>query len=345
MALTYEAAGVSIDQGNLLVDMIKPLARSTRTPWVVEDIGGFAGLCNIPPGIEDPVLVSGTDGVGTKLKVALDLGIYDTIGIDLVAMCVNDIATTGATPLFFLDYLACGKLDAKVAGALVKGIAEGCRQAGCALLGGETAEHPGVSRDGEYDLAGFAVGIAPRKALLGPKRVRAGDALIAVSSSGVHANGLSLAREVLRRSDLSFVDDVQALGGRIGDVLLTPTRIYAKALAKLQQQLTDGLHAACHVTGGGITENLPRVLPEGTLASVDRVRDVPAIFRFLAENGPVEEAEMYRTFNMGVGLVVVVREASSADAVRILSEGGGRAWQIGNIETAPSGTPPRVHYR
>ena len=338
MALTYEQAGVNIGEGNALVEKIKPLARATRTEHVVDDVGGFAGLCALPTGIEDPILVSGTDGVGTKLEVAFQLNRHESIGIDLVAMCVNDIITTGADPLFFLDYYVCGKLDAELAARVVSGIAEGCKLAGCALLGGETAEHPGKHPAGEYDLAGFAVGVVSKRALLGPERVRTGDALIGLASSGLHSNGYSLVRKVVERLKLGYTDHVDQLGGVLGEVLLTPTRIYAASMRRLKVELGTGLHAACHVTGGGITENLPRVLQSGMLAQVTRTRDIPAIFRFIAEQGPVDPAEMDRTFNMGVGMIVIVDRQCKDKTLELLASAGEHAFELGSVE-AGAGVP------
>lgn len=338
MALTYEQAGVNIDEGNRLVEKIKPLARATRTPHVVDDVGGFAGLCGLPAGIDDPVLVSGTDGVGTKLELAFQLGRHDSVGIDLVAMCVNDILTVGAVPLFFLDYYVCGKLDAEIAASVVGGIAEGCKLAGCALLGGETAEHPGKHPDGEYDLAGFVVGVASRKALLGPARVQVGDKLIALGSSGLHSNGFSLVRSVVAQSGLSYREHVDALGGVLGEVLLTPTRIYAASMRALAEALGSGLHAACHVTGGGITENLPRVLSSRMQATVRRPEQVAPVFRWLSTQGPVEQSEMDRTFNMGIGMIAVVHPDSAARSVELLTSLGERAWELGSVE-AGDGAP------
>jgi phosphoribosylformylglycinamidine cyclo-ligase len=338
MAVTYRDAGVDIDAGDALVERIKPLARSTRTKEVVDDVGGFAGLCALPADIADPLLVSGTDGVGTKLKVAFATGRHDTIGIDLVAMCVNDVVTTGARPLFFLDYFACGKLDVAVAERVISGIAEGCRQSGCALIGGETAELPGMYAEGEYDLAGFSVGVVSRSALLGPKRVARGDALIAVASSGLHSNGYSLARRVLPDLAATFPE----LGASVGDALLTPTRIYAKACVGLGRALGDDLHALCHVTGGGIPGNLPRVLPEGTVARVRLDHERPAIFRLIAEQGPVDEAEMLRTFNVGVGLIAVVAASAVPAALAALGEAGETAWRLGDVAEGAPGADAAV---
>ncbi len=343
MAVTYRDAGVDIDAGDLLVERIKPLARATRIPEVIADVGGFAGLCALPTGLEDPVLVSGTDGVGTKLKLAFATGRHDTVGQDLVAMCVNDIVTTGARPLFFLDYFACGKLDVDVAESVIRGIADGCKLAGCALLGGETAELPSMYPPGEYDLAGFAVGVASRSRLLGPARVVAGDALIAVASSGLHSNGYSLARRVLERElALSLDATPPELGEPLADALLRPTRIYARAVAELSTALGTDLHALCHITGGGLPGNLPRVLPAGTRAEISLDHPRPALFTLIAKGGPVEEAELLRTFNVGVGLVAVVAKHAAESAVRALRAAGEQAWTFGELVAAEPGREPDV---
>jgi len=345
MAITYKQAGVDISAGEALVERIKPLARSTRTPNVVDDVGGFAGLCALPSDVENPLLVSGTDGVGTKLKVAFATGRHGTVGQDLVAMCVNDIVTVGARPLFFLDYFACGRLDVAVGEAVVSGVAEGCRLAGCALLGGETAELPGMYADGEYDLAGFAVGVVSRGKVLGPDRVQADDALVAVASSGIHSNGYSLARRVLQdEMKLELDQVVPTLGMTLGEALLVPTRIYAKAVASLQGALDDDLHALCHVTGGGIPGNLPRVLPDGMVARVNHGHAQPAIFELIERGGPVAEAEMRSTFNLGVGLVAVVAPGRVEDAITALCEAGERAWRFGELVATSASEPARVQY-
>ena len=343
MPITYRAAGVDIDAGDDLVERIKPIARSTYLDTVVEGIGGFAALTSLPTDIEDPLLVSGTDGVGTKLKVAFATGRHGTIGQDLVAMCVNDVVTTGARPLFFLDYFACGKLDVSVAEKVISGIAAGCRLAGCALQGGETAELPGMYPPGEYDLAGFAVGVVGRKAVLGKQHVRPGDAVLAVASSGLHSNGYSLARRVLETEmKLALDQHVPELGGTLADELLVPTRIYARAVAALKRALGESLHALCHVTGGGLAENLPRVLPDGTVAKVRLEHEVPEIFQLIMRGGPVELAEMRRTFNMGVGLVAVVaREAADAGLAALGGEGE-KAWLLGEVTAGSAGEPPFV---
>lgn len=340
MAITYKDAGVDIDQGDALVERIKPLARATRTPLVVDDVGGFAGLCGLPADIPDPVLVSGTDGVGTKLKVAFALGRHDTIGQDLVAMCVNDVVTCGARPLFFLDYFATAKLDVDVAEQVIRGIADGCRLAGCALLGGETAELPGMYADGEYDLAGFSVGVVSRSRMLGPARVNTGDVLIAVASSGLHSNGYSLARRVLHpERGFPLERHVPELGCSVGEALLTPTRIYASAVAALGKDLDGDLHALCHVTGGGITGNLPRVLQSGQCARVDDRIARGSIFDLIAQSGPVELDEMRRTFNLGVGLIAVVANDAAERALASLERSGERAWLLGSVESSNEAEP------
>lgn len=338
MALTYREAGVDINEGNRLIDLIKPFAKKTTTEHVISGIGGFAGLCGLPSGMKEPVLVSGTDGVGTKLKVAFALNRHDTIGQDLVAMCVNDIITTGAMPLFFLDYFGTGKLDANTGAQVIKGIADGCELAGCALLGGETAELPGMYADGEYDLAGFAVGVADRQNLLGPERVKPTDVLLGVASSGVHSNGYSLARRVIEGEMKKALTDTHPdLDETFGDVLLRPTKIYAKAVQALLSA-APGVHALCHVTGGGIPENLPRILPAGTRAVIDSSPSWPAIFRIIRSGGPVELAEMRRTFNLGVGLIVVVSESDEEAALQSLRASGESAFRLGRLESA-AGAP------
>jgi phosphoribosylformylglycinamidine cyclo-ligase len=342
MPLTYKDAGVDADAGDELVERIKPLARTVRIAEQLDDLGGFAGLCAVPSGLDDPVLVSGTDGVGTKLELAFATGIHDTVGVDLVAMCVNDVITTGARPLFFLDYFATCKLDVDVAEAVVRGIVEGCRQAGCALLGGETAELPGMYAPGTYDLAGFAVGVVERRRILDGRGARPGDALIGVASSGLHSNGYSLARKIASRAvgtDLGA--HVPELAGPVGATLLTPTRIYARAVRELVQGLPRGaVRALCHVTGGGLPGNLPRVLPDGLGASVRLASfERPAVFRWLAAAGPVEEHEMRRTFNLGVGLCAVVAVDAVDEAVRLLESAGERCFRLGELVQVPPSTP------
>ena len=324
--LTYKDAGVDIDAGNALVERIKPLVKRTRRPEVLAGIGGFGGLFALPPGrYREPVLVSGTDGVGTKLMLAQHLGIHDTIGIDLVAMCVNDVLVQGAEPLFFLDYFACGKLDNDVASDVIAGIAEGCLQAGAALVGGETAEMPDMYAPGEYDLAGFTVGAVERAEMIDGSTIAEGDVVIGIASSGPHSNGYSLIRKVLDRAGDAHIDDIPAAAR-----LLAPTRIYVKPVLALTEKVS--LKGLAHITGGGITENIPRVLPEGLDAEIDTSTwQQGAVFDFLQEQGNVETAEMRRTFNCGVGMVVVVTENAAREAIEILRDNGENAWQIGRI--------------
>jgi len=340
MTITYRDAGVDIDAADELIRRIGPLAAATRTSRVVGDVGGFAGMCRLPSGMSEPLLVSGTDGVGTKLKLAFATGVHDTVGIDLVAMCVNDIITTGAEPLFFLDYFATGKLEVEVAEAVVRGIAAGCTQAGCALLGGETAELPGMYAPGEYDLAGFAVGVVERSKILGPDRVQAGDALIALASSGLHANGFSLARRVLEaQMELSMDAPVAELGESLGQALLRPTSIYATAVAALRAACGDSLHSMAHITGGGLVENLPRVLPSGVAAEVRLgTFERPPIFALIEKAGPVDEHELRRTFNLGVGMVAVVAADAAELAVQTLSAEGQSSWVLGAVVEAEQPT-------
>ncbi len=343
MGITYRDAGVDIDAGDELVERIKPLAKMTRIAEVLSDVGGFAGLCRVPADIEEPVLVSGTDGVGTKLKIAFATGTHDTIGFDLVGMCVNDVITCGARPLFFLDYFGTGKLDLAVAEAVVRGIANACKESGCALLGGETAELPGMYAAGEYDLAGFAVGVVARKKIVDGTRVEKGCVAIALPSSGLHSNGYSLARKVLFGAmKLEWRDRPGALGGQsVGEALLTPTRLYARATQALLGAAVD-VRAMSHITGGGLPGNLPRVLPESLGVRVDATSATwqrPALFDLIARGGPVEEAEMRRTFNLGVGFVVVVAAAEEARAIEVLRAAGERPFVLGPVVDVPAGTP------
>ena len=348
--LTYKDAGVDIEAGERLIDRIKPIAARTRTPEVLSGLGGFAGLCGLPADIADPVLVSGTDGVGTKLKVAFAADRHATVGIDLVAMCVNDILTCGARPLFFLDYFATGRLDVDRATQVVDGIATGCELAGCALLGGETAELPGFYQAGEYDLAGFAVGVVDRSAILDASAVQVGDALIGLPSSGLHSNGYSLARRALLDRSPSGADGLElqatapGLDGSLADALLAPTRIYASATRAALT--TGGVHAMSHITGGGVLGNLPRVLSKGQIAQVDPTSwSRPAIFDLIQDRGGVAESEMRRTFNLGVGMVLVVEAAQSSQAMSALQAAGEAPFLMGAIASAD--TPeadPDVHY-
>ncbi|RMG31426.1 MAG: phosphoribosylformylglycinamidine cyclo-ligase [Gammaproteobacteria bacterium] len=338
--LRYRDAGVDIDAGNRLVARIGEAVRRTHRPGVLGELGGFGGLFAFPADrYREPVLVSGTDGVGTKLRLAIETGRHEQIGIDLVAMCVNDIVVTGAEPLFFLDYYATGRLDVEQAATVIQGIAEGCRQAGCALIGGETAEMPGLYGEGDYDLAGFAVGVVERDRIIDGQRVRPGDALLALASSGPHSNGYSLIRHILR---MRRVDLDRPFAGRtLGEVLLEPTRIYVRALRALYEAVD--VHAVAHITGGGLTENLPRVLPDGTQASIHQQSWTwPEIFEWLQAEGNIETGEMLRTFNCGVGMVVAVDESQAEAALQRLAELGERAWRIGRVVEAEG--PPRVRY-
>ncbi|MBI5451656.1 MAG: phosphoribosylformylglycinamidine cyclo-ligase [Gammaproteobacteria bacterium] len=332
--LSYRDAGVDIDAGSALVERIKPVAARTRRPGVMEGLGGFGALFELPlDRYPDPVLVSGTDGVGTKLKLAITTGRHDTIGIDLVAMCANDLVVQGAEPLFFLDYYATGKLNVDQAARVIAGIGEGCLQAGAALVGGETAEMPGMYQGGDYDLAGFCVGIVNRDRIITGERTAVGDTLIGIASSGPHSNGYSLIRKII---DTAGADLSQPFAGRtLGEVLLAPTKIYVKPLLALLQQID--VHALCHITGGGFTENLPRVMPDGTRAIIDsRAWPRPAIFQWLQQQGRVSDSEMYRTFNCGIGMIMSVAPADVAPALAMLQQHGEQAWVIGRIEAHPS---------
>ena len=329
-SLSYRDAGVDIDAGDALVEAIKPLAARTRRAGVLSGLGGFGGLFEIPPGrYREPVLVSGTDGVGTKLKLAIELKSHDTIGIDLVAMCVNDVLVLGAEPLFFLDYYATGRLDTEVASRVIAGIAEGCVQAGCALLGGETAEMPGMYAKDDYDLAGFCVGVVEKSRLIDGSQVRANDTLIGVAASGPHSNGYSLIRQIVKTRKAALD---QAFGDTtLGAALLTPTRIYVKAVHAVLAELP--VHALAHITGGGLPGNVPRVLPAGRRAVIDRrAWKRPAIFDWLQDGGNVEQDEMNRTFNCGIGMVLVIAPKNAERALQLLTQCGETAWIIGHIE-------------
>jgi len=337
MALTYRDAGVDIDEGDRLVELIKPFARPTLRPEVLAGIGGFGGLFALDvKKYREPVLVSGTDGVGTKLKIAFAADRHGTIGQDLVAMCVNDVAVVGAEPLFFLDYFATGKLSAEQGAEVVKGIAEGCRLAGCALIGGETAELPGFYAKGEYDLAGFAVGVVERSRIVDGKKVTPGDLVLGVASSGVHSNGYSLARKALLEKH-PLDARLDGLDGRtLADALLEPTRIYAKDVLALLEKVE--VRSFAHITGGGLPGNVPRNLPDGTKAVLDERRwPRPAIFDVIEREGQVPRDEMYRTFNMGLGLVAVVAPKDEAEALAVLKARGLDAWTVGTIEQGGPG--------
>lgn len=337
--LDYRAAGVDIEAGDALVEAIKPLAKATTRAGVMGGLGGFGALFDLKAaGFTDPVLVSTTDGVGTKLKIAIETGLHDTVGIDLVAMCVNDLVVQGAEPLFFLDYFATGKLSVEQAKSVIAGIADGCRQAGCALVGGETAEMPGMYAEGDYDLAGFSVGAAERGDLL-PRPIVAGDVILGLGSSGVHSNGYSLVRRVVEASGLSWTDSAPfAPGSTLGQALMTPTRIYVRSMLALHR--AGLLKAAAHITGGGLPGNLPRVLPDDTAAALTANWPVPPVFNWLARTGRVEATEMLRVFNCGVGMAVVVADADAAIAV--LEKAGETVSRIGRIEAAPGPAAVRI---
>jgi phosphoribosylformylglycinamidine cyclo-ligase len=334
-SLSYKDAGVDIEAGDHLVERIKSVAKRTTRPEVMGGLGGFGALCKIPKGYEEPVLVSGTDGVGTKLKLALQLNRHDTIGIDLVAMCVNDLLVCGAEPLFFLDYYATGHLNVDVAANVVTGIGEGCLQAGCALVGGETAEMPGMYEGEDYDLAGFCVGVVEHSKIIDGSKVKAGDVLIGLASSGAHSNGYSLVRKIL---DVRQIDLNTDVGGQpLADVVMTPTRIYVKPLLDLAKKID--LHAMAHITGGGLPGNLPRVLPNGTRAHINTGSWTwPALFQFLQQQGNVDTYEMYRTFNCGVGMVLVVAADQVDIALTELAAAGETAWVMGHIEADEAST-------
>jgi phosphoribosylformylglycinamidine cyclo-ligase len=332
--LTYRDAGVDIDAGNALVERIRPLVAATRRPGVLSGIGGFGGLFELPGGYREPVLVAGTDGVGTKLKLALAAGRHDTIGIDLVAMCANDVVVQGAEPLFFLDYYATGRLDVDVAAEVVAGIAAGCRLAGAALIGGETAELPGMYQGDDYDLAGFCVGLVEKQHIVDGSAIGAGDALVALASSGPHSNGYSLIRRILERSGASLDQVVD--GTVLGDALLAPTRIYVKSLLALREAVA--VHGLAHITGGGLPENVPRILPAGLRARLDPgTWDLPPVFGWLQREGGVASAELHRTFNCGIGMLAAVAADAAEATVDILNSHGEQAWIAGHVEPGEPG--------
>ncbi|QCR35342.1 phosphoribosylformylglycinamidine cyclo-ligase [Nissabacter sp. SGAir0207] len=331
-SLSYKDAGVDIDAGNALVDRIKGVVKQTRRPEVMGGLGGFGALCALPQKYREPVLVSGTDGVGTKLRLAMDLKRHDTIGIDLVAMCVNDLVVQGAEPLFFLDYYATGKLDVDTAASVITGIAEGCKQAGCALVGGETAEMPGMYHGEDYDVAGFCVGVVEKSEIIDGSKVQDGDALIALAASGPHSNGYSLVRKILEVSNTDAATE-QLDGKSLADHLLAPTKIYVKSVLSLIEQLE--VHAIAHLTGGGFWENIPRVLPANTQAVIDEASwQWPAVFSWLQQAGNVSRHEMYRTFNCGVGMVIALPAELADQAVELLNASGEQAWKIGRIQAS-----------
>jgi phosphoribosylformylglycinamidine cyclo-ligase len=338
--LTYAQAGVDIDAGNRMVELIKPLVRATARPGADAEIGGFGGIFDLKRvGYRDPVLVAATDGVGTKLKVAIETGRHDTIGIDLVAMSVNDLVVQGAEPLFFLDYYACGKLEPEIGAAVVAGISVGCRESGCALIGGETAEMPGVYQGGDYDLAGFAVGAVERDALLPRADIVEGDVILGLSSSGVHSNGYSLVRKVIEKTALPWTAPAPFMPKQsLGQAILTPTRIYVKAcLAAIRE--TSAVKGLAHITGGGFPDNIPRILPKGLGARIDLARvAVPAVFQWLASEGGIVESEMLRTFNCGIGMIVVASPEKADAVVESFTRAGETVVMLGNIISASGNT-------
>ncbi|MEH6627922.1 MAG: phosphoribosylformylglycinamidine cyclo-ligase [Motiliproteus sp.] len=331
--ISYKDAGVDINAGNALVERIKGVAKRTRRPEVMAGLGGFGALCELPSGYKKPVLVSGTDGVGTKLRVAMDMNKHDKIGIDLVAMCVNDLVVAGAEPLFFLDYYATGKLDIDVAADVVTGIGEGCEMSGCSLVGGETAEMPGMYEGGDYDLAGFCVGVVEKDEIIDGSKVKVGDVILGLPSSGPHSNGYSLIRKII---EVSGADLNEPFAGKtLGEALLEPTRIYVKPLLKLIKE--SQVNALSHITGGGLLENIPRVLPENAKAVIDvKAWEMPEIFNWIQQHGNVEATEMYRTLNCGVGMVVCVPAECADAAIKILKEQGEEAFIAGKIEALGS---------
>jgi len=339
-SLSYRDAGVDIDAGNELVKKIKNSVASTHRPGVIGNIGGFGGLFELPlERYRQPILVSGTDGVGTKLRLAIQLGRHDTIGIDLVAMCVNDILVMGAEPLFFLDYYATGALDTNVAADVIAGIADGCRQAGAALIGGETAEMPGIYQAGDYDLAGFCVGIVEKNRIIDGSKVKPNDALIALASSGPHSNGYSLIRKVIEISDSDLAMDCG--GVSLAEALLAPTTIYVSALSNIIKQFD--VHALAHITGGGLLENLPRVLPDNARAVIDkRSWSFPTVFEWIQQGGNIKTTEMLRTFNCGVGMVVIVDSGDADAVVNTLRTSGTEAWRLGQIEPSDAGAEVEI---
>ena len=342
-SISYRDAGVDIEAGDALVEQIKPFAKRTMRPEVMGAIGGFGSLFAVPKKFKEPILVSGTDGVGTKLKLAFELNKHDTVGIDLVAMSVNDILVQGAEPLFFLDYFACGKLEVGTAAEVIKGIAEGCEQAGCALVGGETAEMPGMYPAGEYDLAGFAVGCVDKENIINGTTIAAGDVVLGLASSGAHSNGYSLIRKLIEKSGIDFESDADGFFGglKFKDVVMAPTKIYVKSLLKLIETLP--VKGMAHITGGGITENIPRVLPAGFTAEIKATSwDLPPLFRWLQTQGNITHIEMYKTFNCGIGMAVVLDQVHVAQAKTLLEAMGETVYEIGQIRIQKADEAPTV---
>ncbi|HBA09083.1 MAG TPA: phosphoribosylformylglycinamidine cyclo-ligase [Methylotenera mobilis] len=338
-SISYRDAGVDIEAGDALVEQIKPFAKRTMRPEVLGGIGGFGSLFAVPKKFNEPILVSGTDGVGTKLKLAFELNKHDTVGIDLVAMSVNDILVQGAEPLFFLDYFACGKLEVGVAAQVIKGIAEGCEQSGCALVGGETAEMPGMYPAGEYDLAGFAVGCVDKANLINGTTIAAGDVVLGLASSGAHSNGYSLIRKLIEKSGIDFESDFH--GRKFKDVVMAPTRIYVKSLLKLIEAMP--VKGMAHITGGGITENIPRVLPEGLTAEIQASGwELPPLFQWLQAQGNIVPSEMYKTFNCGIGMAIIMAKEDAAAAKALLEAAGETVFEIGHIRIQNAGEAPTI---
>jgi phosphoribosylformylglycinamidine cyclo-ligase len=338
-SISYRDAGVDIEAGDALVEQIKPYAKRTMRPEVLGGIGGFGSLFAVPQKFKEPILVSGTDGVGTKLKLAFELNKHDTVGIDLVAMSVNDILVQGAEPLFFLDYFACGKLEVGVAAQVIKGIAQGCEQSGCALVGGETAEMPGMYPAGEYDLAGFAVGCADKSKLIDGTTIAAGDIVLGLASSGAHSNGYSLIRKLIDKSGIDFESDFH--GRKFKDVVMEPTRIYVKSLLKLIEALP--VKGMAHITGGGITENIPRVLPAGLTAEIKASGwQLPPLFQWLQAQGNIVPSELYKTFNCGIGMAVIVAKEHVAQAKQLLEASGETVFEIGHVRAQSAGEAPTI---
>ena len=338
-SISYKDAGVDIEAGDQLVERIKPFAKKTMRGEVLGGIGGFGSLFEVPKKYKEPILVSGTDGVGTKLKLAFELNKHDTVGIDLVAMSVNDILVQGAEPLFFLDYFACGKLDVETASQVIKGIAEGCAQSGCALVGGETAEMPGMYPEGEYDLAGFAVGVVEKSEIINGKTIQPGDAVIGLASSGAHSNGYSLIRKIISNEKADFLGPFD--GKTLKDIVMEPTRLYVKSILKLKE--TIEIKGMAHITGGGITENIPRILEEDLMAEIQSSSwPLPKLFQWLQEKGNIPNAELYRTFNCGIGMAIVMDRKDVAKAKQILQEFNETVYEIGVIRKRESNENPTM---
>ena len=337
--LSYRDAGVDIDAGDRLVENIKPYAKRTMRPEILAGIGGFGALVEISKKYRNPVLVAGTDGVGTKLKLAFELGKHDSVGIDLVAMSANDILVQGAEPLFFLDYFACGHLDVDIATQVVKGIATGCEQAGCALIGGETAEMPGMYPEGEYDLAGFAVGVVEKDMIITGLTIQPGDALLGLASSGAHSNGYSLIRKIIENGKIDLSTDLNGIP--LVDLIMAPTRIYVKPLLELMRHLP--IKGMAHITGGGLVENIPRVLPENIMAILQKSAwEMPPLFHWLQQQGNITDSEMYRVFNCGIGMVIIIAQEHIETATEILKSAGETVWQIGTIHSCDVGTTQTI---